>query len=151
VQHRGADARRRSRTCRSKSGAAWARSPGTAAGADIILLDNLSADIIDAVNGAADAQRPEISGGVTLARIPELAATGAYTSIGAHAFHRPPTSASRWGSDPMTLPDDLATALTMAGDRLRIFTGQVLWFAESDRPMTSPPRSRIAVSQKAPS
>jgi BirA family biotin operon repressor/biotin-[acetyl-CoA-carboxylase] ligase len=28
------------------------------------------------------------------------------------------------------LPDDLATALTMAGDRLGIFTRQVLWFAE---------------------
>jgi BirA family biotin operon repressor/biotin-[acetyl-CoA-carboxylase] ligase len=30
----------------------------------------------------------------------------------------------------MTLPDDLATALTMAGDRLGIFTRQPLWFAE---------------------
>jgi BirA family biotin operon repressor/biotin-[acetyl-CoA-carboxylase] ligase len=30
----------------------------------------------------------------------------------------------------MTLPDDLAAALTMAGDRLGIFTRQPLWFAE---------------------
>jgi BirA family biotin operon repressor/biotin-[acetyl-CoA-carboxylase] ligase len=30
----------------------------------------------------------------------------------------------------VTLPDDLATALTMAGDRLGMFSRQVLWYAE---------------------
>lgn len=56
-----------------------------AAGADIVLLDNLStADIRDAVAGIAGRARTEISGGVTLARIPELAATGAdFVSVGA--------------------------------------------------------------------
>lgn len=55
------------------------------AGADIILLDNLStSDIIEAVRRCRGRAKTEISGGVTLARIPELAATGAdYVSIGA--------------------------------------------------------------------
>jgi nicotinate-nucleotide pyrophosphorylase (carboxylating) len=53
--------------------------------ADVILVDNMSADeirqAVDRVHGQA---RVEISGGVTLARIPELAATGAdYVSVGA--------------------------------------------------------------------
>jgi nicotinate-nucleotide pyrophosphorylase (carboxylating) len=55
-----------------------------AAGADIILLDNLStADIIAAVKKCRGRAKTEISGGVTLARMPELAATGAdYVSVG---------------------------------------------------------------------
>ena len=32
--------------------------------------------------------------------------------------------------DPISLPDDLGAALTMAGDRLGIFARHVLWFAE---------------------
>jgi nicotinate-nucleotide pyrophosphorylase (carboxylating) len=54
------------------------------AGADIILLDNLSTpDILDAVRQCRGRAQTEISGGVTLARLPELAATGAeYVSIG---------------------------------------------------------------------
>jgi BirA family biotin operon repressor/biotin-[acetyl-CoA-carboxylase] ligase len=32
--------------------------------------------------------------------------------------------------DPISLPDDLATALAMAGDRAGIFTRQILWYAE---------------------
>jgi nicotinate-nucleotide pyrophosphorylase (carboxylating) len=54
------------------------------AGADIILLDNLStADITAAVRKCAGRAKTEISGGVTLARMPELAATGAdYVSVG---------------------------------------------------------------------
>jgi BirA family biotin operon repressor/biotin-[acetyl-CoA-carboxylase] ligase len=32
--------------------------------------------------------------------------------------------------DPISLPDDLATALAVAGDRVGIFTRQVLWYAE---------------------
>ena len=56
-----------------------------AARADIILLDNLStADIIAAVEKCRGRVKTEISGGVTLQRMPELAATGAdYVSIGA--------------------------------------------------------------------
>ena len=54
------------------------------AGADIILLDNLStADIIEAVRRCRGRAKTEISGGVTLARMAELADTGAdYVSIG---------------------------------------------------------------------
>ena len=61
------------------------------AGADIILLDNLStADITNAVQKCRGRARTEISGGVTLARIPELAATGAdYVSIGALTHSAP--------------------------------------------------------------
>ncbi len=55
------------------------------AGADIVLLDNLStADIRDAVRRIGARARTEISGGVTLERIPELAETGAHSvSVGA--------------------------------------------------------------------
>ena len=62
-----------------------------AAGADIILLDNLStADIIAAVQRCRGRAKTEISGGVTLARIPELAATGAdYVSVGALTHSAP--------------------------------------------------------------
>ncbi len=55
------------------------------AGADIVLLDNMTtADIRLAVIGVAGRARTEISGGVTLDRIPELATTGAdFVSVGA--------------------------------------------------------------------
>jgi nicotinate-nucleotide pyrophosphorylase (carboxylating) len=61
------------------------------AGADIVLLDNLStADIIEAVAKCRGKARTEVSGGVTLARMPELAATGAdYVSIGALTHSAP--------------------------------------------------------------
>ena len=61
------------------------------AGADIVLLDNLStADIIQAVALCRGNARTEVSGGVTLARIPELAATGAdYVSVGALTHSAP--------------------------------------------------------------
>ena len=61
------------------------------AGADIVLLDNLStADIIEAVAKCRGKARTEISGGVTLARMPELATTGAdYVSIGALTHSAP--------------------------------------------------------------
>jgi nicotinate-nucleotide pyrophosphorylase (carboxylating) len=54
-------------------------------GADIVLLDNLStADITEAVRRCRGRAKTEISGGVTLSRLPELAATGAdYVSVGA--------------------------------------------------------------------
>ena len=61
------------------------------AGADIILLDNLSTpEIRQAVTIIAGRAKTEVSGGVTLARIPELAATGAdFVSVGAltHSVH----------------------------------------------------------------
>src|SRR5262249_8807304 len=62
-----------------------------AAGADTILVDNMSTpDICDAVRRAGGRAKIEISGGVTLDRIPELAATGAnYVSVGALTHSAP--------------------------------------------------------------
>jgi nicotinate-nucleotide pyrophosphorylase (carboxylating) len=62
-----------------------------AAGADTILLDNLStADIIEAVQRCRGRAKTEISGGVTLTRLPELAATGAdFVSVGALTHSAP--------------------------------------------------------------
>jgi nicotinate-nucleotide pyrophosphorylase (carboxylating) len=62
-----------------------------AARAEMILLDNMStADIRDAVARAKGRAKIEISGGVTLERIPELAATGAeYVSAGALTHSAP--------------------------------------------------------------
>ena len=62
-----------------------------AAGADIILLDNLSTDEIrESVRRVAGRALLEISGGVTLTRMPELAATGAdYVSVGALTHSAP--------------------------------------------------------------
>jgi len=61
------------------------------AGADIVLLDNLSMpDIIEAVRRCRGRAKIEISGGVTLSRLPELAATGAdYVSVGALTHSAP--------------------------------------------------------------
>jgi nicotinate-nucleotide pyrophosphorylase (carboxylating) len=61
------------------------------AGADIILLDNLStSDIVEAVGRCRGRAKTEISGGVTLDRMPELAATGAdYVSVGALTHSAP--------------------------------------------------------------
>jgi nicotinate-nucleotide pyrophosphorylase (carboxylating) len=62
-----------------------------AAGADILLLDNLTtAQITEAVRRINGRAKVEISGGVTLDRIPELAATGAdYVSVGALTHSAP--------------------------------------------------------------
>lgn len=59
--------------------------------ADIVLLDNLSTpEIIEAVRRCRGRAKTEISGGVTLDRLPELAATGAdYVSIGALTHSAP--------------------------------------------------------------
>lgn len=61
------------------------------AGADIVLLDNLSTpDIVEAVHRCRGRARTEISGGVSLARLPELAATGAdFVSVGALTHSAP--------------------------------------------------------------
>jgi nicotinate-nucleotide pyrophosphorylase (carboxylating) len=61
------------------------------AGAELILLDNLSTpDIIEAVQRCRGRAQTEISGGVTLARMPELAAAGAdFVSIGALTHSAP--------------------------------------------------------------
>jgi nicotinate-nucleotide pyrophosphorylase (carboxylating) len=60
-------------------------------GADIILLDNLTIDQVkDALARIAGRAKVEISGGVTLERIPELARTGAdYVSVGALTHSAP--------------------------------------------------------------
>ena len=62
-----------------------------AAGADILLLDNMAIDQIrEAVRRSRGRAKTEISGGVTLARIPEIAATGAdFVSIGALTHSAP--------------------------------------------------------------
>jgi nicotinate-nucleotide pyrophosphorylase (carboxylating) len=62
-----------------------------AAGADTILVDNMTTpQIRDAVARATGRARIEISGGVTLERIPELAATGAdFVSVGALTHSAP--------------------------------------------------------------
>jgi nicotinate-nucleotide pyrophosphorylase (carboxylating) len=61
------------------------------AGADIVLVDNMTlADVREAVRRAAGRARIEISGGVTLERIPELASTGAdFVSAGALTHSAP--------------------------------------------------------------
>lgn len=61
------------------------------AGAEIILLDNLSTpDIIEAVQRCRGRAKTEISGGVSLGRMPELATTGAdYVSVGALTHSAP--------------------------------------------------------------
>jgi nicotinate-nucleotide pyrophosphorylase (carboxylating) len=60
-------------------------------GAETILLDNMSTERIrDAVALARHRAKIEISGGVTLERVPELAATGAdYVSVGALTHSAP--------------------------------------------------------------
>ena len=62
-----------------------------AAGADIILLDNMTTEHIrKAVNMSGGRAKLEISGGVTLGRMPELAATGAdFVSVGALTHSAP--------------------------------------------------------------
>lgn len=61
------------------------------AGADILLLDNMTTDDIrEAVRRSRGRAKTEISGGVTLARIPELASTGAdFVSSGALTHSAP--------------------------------------------------------------
>jgi nicotinate-nucleotide pyrophosphorylase (carboxylating) len=67
-----------------------------AAGADIILVDNMSLDDIRAaVRRIGGRAKVEVSGGVTLDRIPELARTGAdYVSVGALTHSAPATDLS---------------------------------------------------------
>jgi nicotinate-nucleotide pyrophosphorylase (carboxylating) len=65
-------------------------------GAAVILLDNLTTDQIgEAVRRIAGRAATEISGGVTLERIPELARTGAtYVSVGALTHSAPASDLS---------------------------------------------------------
>lgn len=60
-------------------------------GADVILVDNMSLDDVrEAVRRAKGRARIEVSGGVTLERIPALASTGAdYVSVGALTHSAP--------------------------------------------------------------
>ena len=61
------------------------------AGADVLLLDNMTIDDIrEAVRRSRGRAKTEISGGVTLARVGELAATGAdFVSVGALTHSAP--------------------------------------------------------------
>jgi nicotinate-nucleotide pyrophosphorylase (carboxylating) len=60
-------------------------------GADILLLDNMATENIrEAVRRSGGRAKTEISGGVTLSRVPELAATGAdFVSVGALTHSAP--------------------------------------------------------------
>lgn len=60
-------------------------SRAAAAGADVVMLDNMDdAAIVEAVRAVAGRAQVEISGGVTLERLPRLATTGAdFVSVGA--------------------------------------------------------------------
>ena len=62
-----------------------------AAGADIILFDNLPIDAVrEGVRRVAGRAKIELSGGVTIERVPELAKTGAtYVSVGALTHSAP--------------------------------------------------------------
>jgi nicotinate-nucleotide pyrophosphorylase (carboxylating) len=62
-----------------------------AAGADVILLDNLSTgDLREALRRIGRLAQTEISGGVTLERLPEIAASGAdFVSVGALTHSAP--------------------------------------------------------------
>ena len=62
-----------------------------AAGADILLLDNMAIDHVrEAVRRCRGRAKTEISGGVTLARMPEIAETGAdFVSVGALTHSAP--------------------------------------------------------------
>jgi nicotinate-nucleotide pyrophosphorylase (carboxylating) len=62
-----------------------------AAGVDCILVDNLPTEVVaEAVRRARGRAKIEISGGVTLDRLPELATTGAnYVSVGALTHSAP--------------------------------------------------------------
>ena len=70
------------------------------AGADIILLDNLTTpEIREAVVRIAGRAKTEISGGVTLERMPELVTTGAdFVSVGAltHSVRAADISFEMW-------------------------------------------------------
>lgn len=73
-----------------------------AARADMILLDNMSmTDIRKAIDRAKGRAKVEISGGVTLDRIPELAKTGAeFVSVGA-LTHSAPASDISFEIEPL--------------------------------------------------
>ena len=72
------------------------------AGATFILLDNMPTDMIrEAVRRARGRAKIEVSGGVTLERIPELATTGAdFVSVGA-LTHSAPAADISFELDPL--------------------------------------------------
>jgi nicotinate-nucleotide pyrophosphorylase (carboxylating) len=78
------------------------------AGADVILLDNMSIEEVrEAVRRIDRRARVEISGGVTLDRMRELAATGAdYVSVGA-LTHSAPAADLSFELEPDSLPEAL--------------------------------------------
>jgi nicotinate-nucleotide pyrophosphorylase (carboxylating) len=88
-----------------------------AAGADIILLDNMTTgEIREAVRRTKRRAKLEISGGVTLDRIPELAATGAdYVSVGA-LTHSAPAIDISFEIQPLDEDDQRRSRRTRAKD-----------------------------------
>ena len=84
VQHRGLPIEVEAQTLTEVNEALAAR-------ADMILVDNMSmTDIRKAIDRAKGRAKVEISGGVTLDRIPELARTGAeFVSVGALTHSAP--------------------------------------------------------------
>lgn len=83
-----------------------------AAGADIVLVDNLPIDAVrEAVRRIAGRAKIELSGGITLDRIPDLARTGAdYVSVGA-LTHSAPAADLSFELEP----DPSAPAASSAG------------------------------------
>ena len=104
------------------------------AGADVILLDNLSIEEIrEAVRKIGRRTQVEISGGVTLERIPELARTGAnYVSIGA-LTHSAPAADLSWSWSRMfePLPAEIRAALRATADRRGTFGEPTYFFSET--------------------
>ena len=127
--------------------------PGWTAGADVILLDNLSIEEIrEAVRKIGRRTQVEISGGVTLERIPELARTGAnYVSIGA-LTHSAPAADLSWSWSRMfePLPAEILAALRATADRRGTFGEPTYFFQKRSPPTTSPRRWRIAARPRGP-
>jgi nicotinate-nucleotide pyrophosphorylase (carboxylating) len=80
-----------------------------AAGVDVILLDNLSIEEVrEAIRRIGGRAKVELSGGVTLERIPELSQTGAdFVSVGA-LTHSAPAADLSFELEPDDVADELA-------------------------------------------
>ena len=128
-----------------------------AAGADIILLDNLShrRHPRGGAPRARAARKIEISGGVTLDRMPELAATGAdFVSVGALTHSAPAVDISfeiepHLSDATSPLPAISPTRSIARAPRLgRLGSPRRCSFRRSDRPTTSRRARRAAPSDE---
>ncbi len=111
-----------------------------AAGATSVLLDNFTTyDLRRAVDRVAGRARVEVSGGVTLDRLPEIASTGAETvSIGALTHSAPAVDLelrARTGApliavaESVSLPAGLADAMAAARPRFGGHVGEIVYVA----------------------